>query len=466
MPVLRKAVSLKIAALISMVMRASAGLLDILMGAVMARILTLQDLGIFFLFQQFIRLMGLAVSCGLPTALLKVVGISSSADDWKAVRLILRQSILLFLLSTIAIGILYAASWPFFANTIFSEHLSFVAAALIFGIIFMRAIELSGSAFFRGLRLYALGTFLMSVPRQLGVVIIASGFWWLGKQTNIETILLFYFGVSVVLGIAIILLIVLFVRGRSGGDGTTSETSLRAMAGLSLPLMLQAFLAELALRIDLWVLGFFGSKTDVAIYGAAQRLTLLLLFIMSSINLVIPPALATAYKQGNIKNLQWMTRATATAGVLFALPFTLVFALFPKTILGTIYGPIFEAGAVVLVILAIGRFSGAASGNRIQLLQMTGHHGLITKNSIVFMFISVALCLALVEEFGAEGVAAGSAISMIARNIVLAYYCRKLVGVSTFPSFRPADLGRLLRMRRRPLREEANGTSSQKLGQE
>jgi O-antigen/teichoic acid export membrane protein len=181
---------------------------------------------------------------------------------------------------------------------------------------------------------------------------------------------------------------------------------------------------------------------------------------MTSINLVIPPTLAAAYQQGNIKNLQWMARATATAGALFALPFTLLFLLLPKTIMGTVYGPVFEAGSTVLVLLAIGRFSGAASGNRIQLLQMTGHHTLITKNSIVFMLVSVVLCLLLVEEFGAEGVAAGSALSMIARNFVLAYYCRKLVGVSTFPSFRPADLMRLLRLRRRPAGQKGNETSS------
>jgi hypothetical protein len=76
------------------------------------------------------------------------------------------------------------------------------------------------------------------------------------------------------------------------------------------------------------------------------------------------------------------------------------------------------------------------------------------------MFVSLALCLSLVREFGAEGVAAGSAVSMIARNLVLSYYCRKLVGVSTFPSFRPADLLRLLRMRRRPLKQNASDTSS------
>ena len=450
MPVLKKVVSLKIAALISMVMRASAGLLDILMGAAMARILTLQDLGVFFLFQQFIRLWGLASSFGLPTALLKVVGISSSADDWEAVRSTVKQSFWLFLLSNMGMVILYAASWPFFADTLFGESLSLVAAALIFGIVFMRAIELSGSAFFRGVRLYGLGTCLMSVPRQVGVVAVAGGYWWLGKQTNIETVLLSYFGVSVVLGIVIVLLIVRFMRGRSGGAGSTGEKSLRALASLNFPLMLQAVMAEL---------GFFASKTDVAIYGAAQRLTLLLLFIMTSINLVIPPALATAYKQGNITNLQWLARATATAGALFALPFTLILVFFPKTIMGTVYGPIFEAGAVVLIILAIGRFSGAASGNRIQLLQMTGHHSLITKNSIVFMFVSLALCLSLVKEFGAEGVAAGSAISMIDRNLVLSYYCRKLVGVSTFPSFRPADLVRLLRMRRRSPNQNAPDTS-------
>ncbi|MFO1152238.1 MAG: oligosaccharide flippase family protein [Rhodospirillales bacterium] len=460
MPV-KKGLSLKLAALVSMVMRAAAGVLEILMGAVTARILTLQDLGIFFLFQQFVRVAGLGASFGLPTALLKVIGISSNAGDWRAVRTTLRQSLWLLLLASIGCAILYAASWPFFADSLFGEYLSISSAALIFGIVVTRAIELTGSAFFRGVRLYSLGTFLMSVPRQIGVVAVAGIFWLIGKHTDIETVLVFYFIVTIILSVGIFILIVQYMRGRSGGDGSTGEKSLRSMAELNFPLMLQAVLAELALRVDLWVLGFFGSKADVAIYGAAQRLTLLVLFIMTSINLVIPPALATAYKQGNLKNLQWMTRATATAGFLFALPFTALFVFFPKTIMGTVYGPSFEAGAVVLILLAIGRFSGAASGNRIQLLQMTGNHALITKNSIVFMLISFALCVALVGEYGPEGVAAGAAISMIVRNFVLSHYCRKLVGVSTFPSFRPADLARLLKMRRQPRKEKASEPPSQ-----
>jgi O-antigen/teichoic acid export membrane protein len=451
MPPTKKGQSLKIATLISMVMRAASGVLDIVMGAVMARILSLSDLGVFFLTQQFIRLVSLVISFGLPTAYLKVIGISSHADDWQAVRRTLRQSLLLMLLATIAVGLVYAATWPFLGKALFSRELSQAAAAVLFGIVLMRALELVGSAFFRGVRLYSFGTFLMSVPRQMGVILIAAVYWFNDQKTDIETVLYFYCAVSVLLGVAIVALMIRYMRRRSGGDGSTAEPSFKAIGGLCFPLMLQAVLAELALRIDLWVLGFFGTDTDVAIYGAAQRLTMLLLFIMTSINLVIPPALATAYQQGDIKNLQWMVRATATASFLFALPFAVLFIAFPATIMSTVYGPVFEAGAMVLVLQTIGRFSGAASGNRIQLLQMTGNHGLITRNSIVFMVITFVLCLALVPRFGAEGVAAGSAIAIIGRNVVLAYYCRKHVGVSTLPTFRPADLVRLFRMRRQKL---------------
>ncbi|MFO1129225.1 MAG: polysaccharide biosynthesis C-terminal domain-containing protein [Rhodospirillales bacterium] len=448
MSVLKRVDSLKIATLTSMVMRASSGLLDILVGAVMARILSLQDLGVFFLVQQFVFLWSQAASFGLPTALLKVVGISSKADDWAAVRITIRQSLYLFALASIGLVLAYAASWPFFGTMLFGKNLSLASAAFIYGIVSMRAIELCGSAFFRGVRLYSFGTFLMSIPRQVGVVSIAGIYWLLGEKTDIDTVLVIYFCVAAALGCVIILLMIRFMRGRTSGDGSTAEKSVRAMAGLNFPLMLQAVMAELALRVDLWVLGFFATEKEVAIYGAAQRLTLLLLFIMTSINLVIPPALASAYKEGNLQNLQRLTRATATAGALFALPFTLAYILFPKFIMGTVYGPVFETGSTVLVILAIGRFSGAASGNRIQLLQMTGHHSLITKNSLVFMFVSLLLCLALVKEFGAVGVAVGSAISMISRNFLLSYYCRRFVGVSTLPSFRPADLARLIRLTR------------------
>lgn len=437
--------SLKSGTMISMVMRAGSGGLDVLMGAVMARILTIEHLGIFFLFSQFVRLWSQASAFGMPTALLKLVGISSARDDWAGVHTTLVHALKLLVLSTIGLAVLYVLIWPFVGKMLFGAELGYFAAGVIFAINTLRAVELIGSAFFRGVRLYTFGTFLMSVPRQMGIVLIGAGFLVLGKKTDIETILVVYLAVAVILAILILFLIWYYMRNRQGGDGSTAEPSFKVFTRLNYPLMIQAVIAEFALRIDLWVLGFFGTDTEVAIFGAAQRLTLVLLYVLSSINLVIPPTLASTYKDGDIKRLQWLCRATASASFVFALPFAVILIVLAKTVMGTVYGPAFEVGALSLIILTIGRFGGAASGNPLQLLQMTGHHVLITKISVVFIFISLGLCLALVKPFGAEGVAAGSAISLILRNLVMIFYAKKLVGVWTWPTFSPQAIKRLIR---------------------
>lgn len=450
---INKAGSLKRGTMISMIMRAGSGGLDVVMGAVMARILSIEHLGLFFLFSQFVRLWSQASAFGMPTALLKVLGIASAREDWTAVRAILGHALRLLLFTTLAMAVLYALIWPLIGGMLFGPELTYFSAGLIFAINALRAVELIGSAFFRGVRLYSFGTMLMSVPRQLGVVLVGAGFLVLGRKTDIETVLVAYFAVALLLGVVIAGLIWHYLRSRPGGAGGSSSgsevPSFGAFGGLCLPLMLQAVIAEVALRIDLWVLGFFGSETDIAIFGAAQRLTLVLLFILSSVNLVIPPTLAATYRDGNLPRLQWLCRATATASFFFALPFTLILIAFAPTVMATLYGPAFEAGALSLILLTIGRFGSAASGNPLQLLQMTGHHVLITRISIVFIVLSTALCVALVGPFGAEGVAAGSAIALILRNLVMIAYARQRVGVWTWPTFSPAALRRLWQAGRR-----------------
>ena len=446
---------LKRGALFGAALRMGTGVCTILIGACLARILSVEALGLFFLFTRLVRLVGLMVAFGMPNGLQKVVGIAAGAGDWTAVRVALRHAGRLLVLATAAAAALYAVAWPFLAEHLFDDALAPVIALVIFAVVFLRAIERLGSAFFRAVRRYALGIFLLGFPREAGLAVIFGLTLLAGVHAGIDTVLLIYLGVAVAVSVATALLMWRFVSRRSGGDGASVDPSFKAFGALCLPMMVNQVMADLYTRFDIWVLGFFRPGSEVGVYGAVVSLTMLIMFTLNIITLLIPGVIASTHAKGEMEKLQRLMRAAATASLLMALPLSLVYLFLGGPVLAIAFGPAFAAGAPILAILTVGRTVSAACGSPGILLQMTGHHVLVTKITLTMAAITLTASVAVVGPYGPEGVAVVTAFSMIVRNIAMTAFARSRVGILTLPSLRPRDIRGLLRVRR-PRRAETS----------
>jgi O-antigen/teichoic acid export membrane protein len=438
---------LKRGALFGAALRMATGMCTILIGACLARILSVEALGLFFLFSRLVRLVGMIVAFGMPNGLQKIVGIAAGAGDWTGMRVALRHAGRLLVLATVAAAVVYAVAWPFLAERLFGGAFAPAIAVVIFAVIFLRAIERVGSAFFRAVRQYALGVFLLGFPREAGLVAIFGLMLLAGVHADIDTVLLIYLAVAVAVGLATALAIGRFVSRRSGGDGTSVDPSFKAFGVLCIPLMVTQVVADLYTRFDIWVLGFFRPGSEVGVYGAVVSLTMLTMFVLNIITLLIPAVIASTHAKGEMVQLERLMRAAATASLLMALPLAVVYLFFGGPVLRLAFGPAFEAGALILAILTVGRTVSAACGSPGILLQMTGHHMLVTKITLVMAAITLAASVAVVGPYGPVGVAVVTAISMIARNLAMTVFARTRVGVLTLPSLRPRDIRSLLRFK-------------------
>jgi O-antigen/teichoic acid export membrane protein len=438
---------LKRGALVGAVLRMGTGVSGILIGASLARILSVEALGLYFLFVRLVRLVSMMVAFGMPNGLQKIVGIAAGAGDWTGMRVALRHAFGLYAIAAVGAGTVYLLAWPFLAERLFEGAFSPAIAVAIFVVVLLSGAERLVSAFFRAVRQFVLGVFLLGFPREAALVVIFGAMLLAGAHPGIDGVLLIYLAVTVAAGALGFALVARFVSRHRGGDGSSVDRSFKAFASLCAPMGVNQVLADLYTRFDIWVIGFFLPAGAVGVYGAVVTLTTVIMFTLNIITLLIPGVIASTYAKGEMRQLERLMRAAATASLLMALPIAIVFLLFGAPILRIAFGPAFATGASILAILTIGRTVSAASGSPGILLQMTGHHVLVTKITMIMVVLTLAASLAVVRPYGPEGVAVVTALSMIGRNLAMTVFARLRVGVLTLPSLRAADIRSLLRFR-------------------
>src|SRR5262249_13212968 len=100
-------------------------------------------------------------------------------------------------------------------------------------------------------------------------------------------------------------------------------------------------------QAGLWIVAMFCSSADVAIYGAAARLVILIVAPLSVVNAFVPPLIAEFYTRNKLKELERGLRSTATVAALPALIVLLAFVLCGRLILRDLYGEFYQKAAPV-----------------------------------------------------------------------------------------------------------------------
>jgi O-antigen/teichoic acid export membrane protein len=205
--------------------------------------------------------------------------------------------------------------------------------------------------------------------------------------------------------------------------------AMRELLRESLPLMGSALVGFGLLQGDLLILAAFRPRTEVALYGAAARLALVValpLFVSSS---VLPPLVAGLYARGDRAALEaTLRRATLWTG----LPATVALAAFVlagRTILGLVFGPFYEASYGLLVVLAIGQAVNVWSGCGSVFLSMTGHAREQLRLTIACGAALVLAGACATRIWGAPGLAVVVAATTAAQNVAMAWIAWRRTGV-------------------------------------
>jgi O-antigen/teichoic acid export membrane protein len=190
----------------------------------------------------------------------------------------------------------------------------------------------------------------------------------------------------------------------------------RYWLSIAFPMMLGGMSRLLLSRMDILMLGWMTDLNTVGLYSAANRISMLNVFLLISINAIAPPLLASLYHSNNLDAFKTVLKRVAFWSTLGTLPLFVFLVMFPRFVLG-FFGGEFEAGSTLLIILSAGQFVNAMTGSAGSALLMTGRERKILYSTSVVTIFNIIGNYIFIKSHGAIGAASVTAVSIVILSV-------------------------------------------------
>lgn len=200
-------------------------------------------------------------------------------------------------------------------------------------------------------------------------------------------------------------------------DSSTFKSSSNAFFLMSLaPFMQQVVCVMIA--------GYYLSESELGLFKIAERLALVISFVLFAINAVYPPRFSELYQRGCYMELRNLAGKSAQTGLGLGIPIFLLFFIVPNKVLA-VFGDQFSEAALMLQIIALAQIVNASTGSVGFLLNMTGHEKLMRNVSIASNLIGIFVMVIFTPLFGGVGAALSLASILILQNLTAVYFVHK-----------------------------------------
>ena len=439
-----------------------AATIGIVTTGVLTRLLTKQEVAVYLLAFSIISLGAVIGSLGLPKTVLRFVAESITLGQPGRARRAIYTALGLGVLGALCISLAYF----FIVGDLVSRYL-FHSSALVavigltagwMAISTMQEIMAETFRGFHDIRMATLFGGLATGGKSAGlimrVMLLACLVLLLATvgHTDLRTVML----ASVGAGAASSLLAALFLHNKISSLGTQGMEN-RISVGDELrdafPILIISLTSFILLSAaDLWILNYFGSKDEVAVYGVAARLVTFIAMPLLLTNLVLPPIIAEMYARDRTAELEGTLRSFSTLSGVPSLLVLILFMLLGGPILGLVYGAklfppgslAIHQGAIVLVLLSAGKLAAVWAGSCGAVLQFTGHQRSMLRVNLLTSPLFIIGALLVVRDYGPIGIASMTAAVTVLQNAALVLVAKRKTGMWTHVSLSPSRLRKSL----------------------
>ena len=397
--------------------------------ALLARLLDIDDLGLYFLAFSVVSAGVILGQIGLDrTAVRQIaaaVGVGENEHCTAIVRTVLKWGVFSSLFVAVAFYFL-VGEW-LFVEVLNANVLASSIFWLALWVIFL-VLESLVANIFRGFHDIKWAVSFSGAIRS-GILTLALFFLWVMPFGNVNLHDIFILsvcsgGISALVG-----LFCLRRKISQYGDGRNYVPD--KLIRSSLPMMVYAAMLYVVAQSNIWILGGFATKEDVALYGVAMRLVLLVGVSTSIVNAVIPPLISEKYAQGELKSIEPLIRVATTLCGLPAIAVLLIYIFGANWVLETVYGSPYKEASLVLIVLSFGELIKVLTGPCSIALNMTGHQVKLMKLGMARALASIVLSLIVVGEHGILGVAGVYMVCLVLSDAVSLSLAKKHLGVWT-----------------------------------
>jgi O-antigen/teichoic acid export membrane protein len=418
----------------------------LIVNAVLSRLLSPDDYGAYFIAISVITFAATFGTFGTDLTVVRVIAEAVGVKRFGRVKQSTRIILFLGILTSLLTVLLYALFHTPIMVGLYSSPVLGAATlgiALWIGVAVFQRLLAEVFRGFHNIRLSTLvsgigtrgGGILMGVLQPLGIITLAVlGFATLYNVLLVSALVSF---MIVVIGGLALGRILQRLPEDSEALPTPSET-LQKIFLISGPLFVATLMLAVRIQSDILILGAFGSKDEVALYGSALRLVSLVVTPLLIMNAVLPPIIAELYAQKKLEQLERLLRAVSTLVGLPSLLVLVVLSLAGTPILGLVYGDFYRQGAVVLVILSVGQLLNVLAGSCSLVLSMTGHQQVNMVVMLITATVAVVSGILLTQAYGMVGTAVSSALALGLQNILMVVIAKQKLGIWTHVNVSPS----------------------------
>jgi O-antigen/teichoic acid export membrane protein len=426
--------------------RIGGAMFGIVTTGLLARMLSEQELGAYFLALSIVSLGAVVGSLGLPKTVVGLVAESMGVGRPGRARRVIRTVLGLGVFGALGIGLAYLLVGDLVSEHLFHSSLLVGVTGLLAGWIAIAVVQEITAEAFRGFHDIRLATLLGGLATAgksgglimrvllLGVLVLL---WVRSEQTSLATVMLVCMGsgsVSVVLSLWLLYGKVSSLSPSEGAQDEVEPVSAKEVLDDAIPFLAIGLTSLVLLSADVWILSALGSLKEVGIYGAASRLVTFVTMPLLIVNLVLPPIVSEMYAQGQTGRLERTLRTFSTLAGVPSLAVLLVFMLLGGPILGLVYGkPIYhgDTAILVLLILSAAKLTAVWSGSCGLVLQFTGHQRSMLRVSLLTSPLFFVVAIWATQRYGPVGVACAVAVTTALQNVIMVLLAKRKTGMWT-----------------------------------
>ncbi len=379
-----------------------------------ARVLGAEGIGLYALGTSVVAFFSLFAHWGIPRAMVRFIPMYAAQNDAARIRgLIVRGGLVVALVSS-TLGIVLFFTRDEIATRIFSEP----ALAPI------------------------LALFAFSIPLgTLGFLLdqIAVGFQQTARSKSINSFFTYPL---------LIVLTVIFLNLGWGVSGYVLATLFSSAAGILVLMRVVQRLVPAAVHhsslepavwryagamafLGIWgflsgeadklILGIYLPTASVGVYSVALTIAAFIPMLLTSVNSIFAPTISHLYAQGQRALLAQLLQTLTKWIFGLTVPLIGIILLFGSELM-RLFGKEFQAGWMVLAIVALGQLVNVGTGSVGMMLLMTGHQRELIQSQISSALATLVLYGLLIPQFGVLGAALGQAIGLTMANVLNLWY--------------------------------------------
>jgi len=410
---------------IAFLMKLTGSAINFIFNIVIARLLGVEGTGLYFMALSITLISSVIGRLGLDNALLRFISIYSANSEWGEVKGVYQLGMKMVIICSGIVSIIIFLASQWIADDIFSqpelkEPLRWMSLSILpFALLNIQAESL------KAIKEIKLAMFVQGIGIPLGSLLVI---YLLGNSVEVSGVARAYLA-----GVIMTALLGIFTWKRlmQKNSGNVVKFPFHELWATCKPLLVVAIMNRALLPwAPILLLGIWVSAEDVGVFGAATRVSLLVSFILVSINSVLVPRYAELYAKEDLVALARIVKRASLLSAIFASPIFIIIFLETQKIM-LLFGESFALGSNILIVLTIGQLINVFCGSVGYLLIISGFQELYRNITMASALLQMLLVVILAPILGGLGAALASSIALIGLNLVAMIGVYQKLGIGT-----------------------------------